>query len=95
MTLIEESVLERIRDKLTHVKDFSISGMWELPAAVRAQFVEFAAEVIEQHQSQFTVLDFNAMSLNCALTPLDTRLVESLCNSGNTQLKTLRLAWNN
>ena len=88
-TPLEESVLERGKEKLTHVQDFKVARMCDLPTEVRCQFVDFAADVIEQHESQMTHIDFEG--LWDKETPSHTRLVDVLCNSGWTQLKTLGL----
>ena len=53
-TRLEESVLERVKEKLTHVLDLKVAEMSELPTEVRCQLVDFAADVIEQHQSEIT-----------------------------------------
>ena len=50
-TRLEETVLERGKEKLTHVQDFKVVEMHYLSDEVRCQFVTFAADVIEQHQS--------------------------------------------
>ena len=33
-TLLEESVMDRLLEKLTHVKDFEVSKMFDLPTEV-------------------------------------------------------------
>ena len=87
-------MLDRGKEKLNHVQDFKVAGMYRLPTEVRYQFVDFAADVIEQHQSQMTDIDFYQLIYDKRLTPSDTRLVDALCNSGWTQLKTLNLGLN-
>ena len=41
-----------------------------------------------------THIDFEALIYDKEVTPSDTRLAEVLCNSGQTELKTLRLGYN-
>ena len=36
--------------------------MFSLPSDVRSQIVEFAADVIEQHESQMTAIDFGYLN---------------------------------
>ena len=48
-TRIEESVVQRVSQKLTRVKNFKVAKMILLPLEVRCQFFDFAANVIEQH----------------------------------------------
>ena len=93
-TPLEETVLERGKEKLTQVQDFKVAEMYSLLTEVRCQFVDFAAEVIEQHQSEMTDIDFTALIYYNEVTPSDTRLVDALCNSGWTQLRTLKLGGN-
>ena len=61
---------------------------------MRSQLVDFAADVIEEHQSQMTAIDFDLLIYDKEVTPSDTRLAEVLCNSGQTQLRTLKLGGN-
>ena len=93
-TPLEETVIDSIKEKLTHVQEFKVSFMDGLPTEVRCQLVEFAADVIEEHQSQMTAIDFIGLIYDEEVTPSDTRLAEVLCNSGQTQLKTLNLGLN-
>ena len=46
-TPLEETVIESIKEKLTHVHEFKVAWMNNLPTDVRCQFVDFAADVIE------------------------------------------------
>ena len=48
-TPLEESIIERIKAKLTKVQDFTVSAMDRLTVEGLEQMVLFAAEVIEQH----------------------------------------------
>ena len=61
-TPLENSVIERIKKKLTQVQDFKVATMFSLPSDVRSQIVEFAADVIEQHESQMTAIDFGYLN---------------------------------
>ena len=58
--------------------------MDELPTEVRCQLVDFAADVIEEHLSQMTAIDFSRLNYNKQVTSSDTRLAEALSNSGWT-----------
>ena len=49
VTPLEMSILEELAQMLSHVKDFQVAWMNELPTEVRCQFVDFASMVIEQH----------------------------------------------
>ena len=68
--------------------------MYELPSEVRCQLVDFAADVIEEHQSQIIAINFIGLIYNEEVTPSDTRLAEAICNSGQTQLRTIDLNCN-
>ena len=46
-TPLEESVVQRVTQKLTHVQDLAVTGMYLLPNEVRHQFVDFVADIIE------------------------------------------------
>ena len=88
-------MLERGKEKLTQVQDFKVAWMKWLPDEVRCQFVDFAADVIEEHQSQMTDINlYELINYNNQVTPSDTRLVDALCNSGWSQLTTLNLGGN-
>ena len=50
-TPLEQSVIDRIKEKLSLVQDFEVAWMSDLSTEVRCQLVDFAADVIEQHQS--------------------------------------------
>ena len=58
--------------------------MFLLPTQVRYQFVGFAADVIEQHQSKMTDIDFHELinEEEGNLSEAETRLAEALINSG-------------
>ena len=79
--------------------------MCYLTAEVREQMLQFAAEVIEQHQSQIKAISLFGMIARThpdddeedeviEVTASDRRLIEALCNSGQTQLKTLAIGGN-
>ena len=68
--------------------------MFGLPTKVRSQLIDFAADVIEQHQSKMTDIDFQGLIYERELTPSDTRLADVLCNSGQTEIKSLNLGLN-
>ena len=94
LTPLEESVMERIKDKLAHVQDFKVAEMTSLPSEVRSQLVDFAADVIEQHQSKITHFNFKELIRGKEVASSDTRLADVLCNSGQTELETLNLEYN-
>ena len=48
-TPLEQEILERLQEKLVHVKDFRLTGMDHNPKPVNDQLLEFGAIVIEQH----------------------------------------------
>ena len=93
-TRLEETIIERVKDKLTNVEDFKVATMFYLPEEVRQQFAEFAAEVIERHETPMTAIDLKGMIEDKQVSPSDERLVEALCNSGECELKTLNLMSN-
>ena len=93
-TPLEETLLERLLDKLAHVQQFKVSGMGFLPEAVRTQLVEFAAIVLEQQKSFMHCMDFSANICTKELTAFDERLVEAICNSNETKLSQLALGCN-
>ena len=59
---LEASVLEQLQEKLPNVEKLTVSEMKHLDSSVSEQFTEFAAVVIEQHQSPLKVLDFNNLN---------------------------------
>lgn len=87
---LEESLVERFTERLTNVEDFKVDGSG-LPAEVRCQFIDLAAEVIELHESQMTHIHLDSLNSDKELTESDNRLVELLCNSGWTSLSALSL----
>ena len=93
-TPLEESVVQRVIKKLTNVKDFKVATMDKLNTEVHAQFVDFAVDVLEQHESQMTDIDFERLINNRRVSESDQRLVEALCNSGETALNSLNLRSN-
>ena len=44
-----------------YVQDFKVAVMHGLPTKVRCQFVDFAADVMDQHQSKLTDLSIEGM----------------------------------
>ena len=48
-TPLEERVIQLGKEKLTHVLDFKVSTMQDLPTEIRCQLIDFATDVIEQH----------------------------------------------
>ena len=52
--------------------------MFELPTEVRSSFVDFAADVVEQHESQMTAIDFEALVSKNEVSASDQRLAEVL-----------------
>ena len=80
-TPLEESVIQRVTQKLTQVKNFSVACMWALVVKVRCQFVDFAADVIELNESQMTDINFEGIIYDNQITGSDQRLIEVLCNS--------------
>ena len=54
----EESIVEDFSHKLSHVNDFKVAFLHELPSEARSSFVDLASMVIEQHQSFLTHIDF-------------------------------------
>ena len=93
-TLVEEGIIERIKQKLSFVKDFKVAGIYSGPNEVRTQFLDFAADVLEQHESQMTAIDFSEIIFNREVTDSDQRLVEALTTSEETALKVLNLFMN-
>ena len=61
---------------------------------VRHQVADFAASVIEQHEKPMTSMDFNLFIMNKELSSSDERLVQAICDSKETHLKTLKLGSN-
>ena len=57
--------------------------------------VNFAAEVIEQHQLKMTSLSFYGLIGKKKLTASYDRLVQALCESEETQISHLNLGINN
>ena len=70
-TPLEESVVQRVIKKLTNVKDFKVATMDKLNTEVHAQFVDFAVDVLEQHESQMTDIDFERLINNRRVSESD------------------------
>ena len=68
--------------------------MLYLEEIARDQLAKFAAVVIEQHQSPIKELNFSKFQWKNGLTSSEKRLVEAICNSGETQLSKLMLGLN-
>ena len=60
-TPLEETVMERLIDKLVHVEYFTVAGMSGLPTAVRLQLLLFAVTVLEEHKSPMKRMNFNGI----------------------------------
>ena len=91
---MEQTIIDRTIDKLTHVEVFQVSMVCLLPTEVRAQLALFAAIVLEQHMSPMKVIDFGGMINDEELTEEDQRLVTAIHESNQTQLEELGLGTN-
>ena len=80
-TPLEKEVLEQLLVKLVHVKGFGLAGMNELAVPVRSQLVEFAIQVIEQHESPMKMMHFNNYIMDTTPTALEERLFHTICCS--------------
>ena len=83
-TPMEKSVLQRVAQKLTNVKDFKVRYMVSMHNEVRCSFVDLAADVIEQHESVITDIDFFGLIESHDVSESDQRLGEVLFNYGQT-----------
>ena len=74
-TPLLKEVFDELLQKLIYVTDLKVAYMHELPPEVREQIVNFAAEVIEQHESPIIGLDFERLIDYTEVTDSDHRLV--------------------
>ena len=91
-TPLEQEILEQLKEKLVNVEGFRVSGMVTLPTLVRDQLAEFAADVIEQHESEMKMLYFNSFTRRPRLTASEERLFRAVCCSQQTNLQRLGLS---
>ena len=80
-TPLEQEVLEQLQEKLVHVKGFGLAGMCHLVGPVKDQLVEFAIQVIEQHEKPMRLMHFNNYIRRTAPTELEERLFRAICCS--------------
>ena len=94
-TPLAEEVIKQLLAKLTHVQDLELSFLSKQPRDLRNQLLDFAAEVIKQHQAPITDLsfwDFLGWGEDTSLS--DRKLVRALCESKETQIQNLNLGFN-
>ena len=91
---VDQSVLDRLCDKLHHVKRFHVAEFCYMMPELREQITDFAAAVYENHQSPMTELHHFAVIDTGYLTPADERFVNAITNSGETRLTYLNMTMN-